>query len=41
MDKPPKKSATREVVEAGVAGAVGMLPVAGSPLAAAFQLAIG
>lgn len=41
MDKPPKKSTTREVVEAGVAGAAGMLPIAGSPLAAAFQLAIG
>lgn len=41
MDKPPKKSTTRDVVEAGVAGAAGMVPIAGSPLAAAFQLAIG
>lgn len=41
MDKPPKKSTTREVVEAGVQGAAGMIPIAGSPLAAAFQLAIG
>lgn len=41
MDKPPKKSTTRELVEHGVVGAAGMVPVAGSPLAAAFQLAIG
>lgn len=41
MDKPPKKSTTRELVESGVVGATGMIPVAGSPLAAAFQLAIG
>lgn len=41
MDKSPKKSATREIVESGVVGAAGMVPIAGSPLAAAFQLAIG
>jgi hypothetical protein len=41
MEKPPKKSTTREVVEAGAVGAAGMVPIAGSPLAAAFQLAIG
>lgn len=41
MEKPPRKSSTREIVETGVASAAGMVPIAGSPLAAAFQLAIG
>lgn len=41
MERPPKKSTTREIVEAGAVGAAGMIPIAGSPLAAAFQFAIG
>ncbi len=41
MDEPPKKSTARDVVEKGVAGAIGAVPVAGAPLAAAFALAIG
>ncbi len=41
MEKPPSKSTAREIVEKGVEGAVGAIPVTGSPLAAAFPLAIG
>jgi hypothetical protein len=42
MDVPqPKKSAGREIAEKVVEGAIGAVPVAGSPLAALFGLAIG
>lgn len=41
MDKAPKKSAGREVVEAVVEGAARIVPVAGGPLAVAFALAMG
>ncbi len=41
MDKPPSKSTAREVTEAAIVGGVGAVPVAGSPLAAAFALALG
>lgn len=41
MERPPKKSTAREIAEAGAVGAAGMIPIAGSPIAAAFQLAIG
>ncbi len=41
MDKPPSKSTAREITEAAVVGGVGAVPVVGSPLAAAFALALG
>jgi hypothetical protein len=41
MEKPPSKSTAREVTEAAIVGSVGAVPVAGSPLAAAFALALG
>jgi hypothetical protein len=41
MDKPPKKSASREVVESVVQAAAGLVPVAGSTLAVAFATAMG
>ena len=41
MDPAPRKSSSREVVEAAASGFAGMVPVAGSPLAAAFALAMG
>lgn len=41
MKQPPAKSSSREIVEAVVEGSVGMIPVAGSPLAVAFSLAMG
>lgn len=41
MQKPPGKSTAREVTEKLVEGGVGMVPVVGSPLAAAFALAMG
>ncbi|KRF45960.1 hypothetical protein ASH01_09330 [Terrabacter sp. Soil811] len=41
MEKPPKKSTSREVAEIAAEGALGMIPVAGSLLAAAFVAAVG
>jgi len=41
VEKPPKKSTTRELVEAGVEGAAGMVPIVGSPIAVAFAVAMG
>lgn len=41
MDKPPRKSNGREVVEAVVEGSVGIVPIAGSALAVAFSVAMG
>ncbi|TCC34940.1 hypothetical protein [Kribbella sindirgiensis] len=41
MEKPPQKTTAREVVEATVEGAAGMIPVVGSPLAVAFAVAMG
>ena len=40
MEKPPKKSTGREVVETAVAGAAGAIPVVGSVLAAGLTLAL-
>ncbi|WP_332643266.1 hypothetical protein [Aeromicrobium sp.] len=40
MRQPPKKSAGREVVQAVVEGALGAIPIAGSPLAASFVTAV-
>jgi hypothetical protein len=37
----PKKSTKRELVEAAVEGAAGMVPIAGSPMAVAFAVAMG
>ncbi len=41
MEKPPSKTTAREITEAAIVGGVGAVPVAGSPLAAAFALALG
>jgi hypothetical protein len=41
VDKPPKKSTSRELVERTVEGAAGMIPVAGNPLAVALAVAMG
>lgn len=41
VDNPPKKSTAREVTEAAVSSAAGMVPVVGSPLAVAFAMAMG
>jgi hypothetical protein len=41
MRKPPKKSTGREIVDATVQGAAGMVPVVGDPLAVAFAVAMG
>lgn len=41
VEKPPEKSTSREIVERAVEGAVGMVPVAGNPLAVAFAVAMG
>ena len=41
VDMPPKKTTAREVTEAVIEGAAGLVPVAGSPLAVAFALAMG
>jgi hypothetical protein len=41
VENPPEKSTSREIVEKAVEGAVGMVPIVGSPLAAAFALAMG
>lgn len=41
MEKPPRKTTAREVVELTVEGAVGMIPIVGSPLAVAFATAMG
>jgi hypothetical protein len=40
VDALPDKSRAREIVEAAVEGAVGMVPIAGSPLAVAFTTAV-
>ncbi len=41
VKQPPKKSTKRELVEAAVEGAAGMVPIAGSPMAVAFAVAMG
>lgn len=41
MRKPPKKSMGREIVDATVQGAAGMVPIVGDPLAVAFAVAMG
>lgn len=41
MEKPPKKTTRREIVEATVEGAAGVVPFAGGPLAVAFAVAMG
>lgn len=41
MQEPPKKSSAREVVETTIAGSAGMIPLVGSPIAAAFTYAVG
>lgn len=41
MDSPPEKSTAREIVEAAVEGAVGMVPIVGNPLAVALGLSMG
>lgn len=41
MERPPNKSTAREIVEAAVEGGVGMVPIAGSPIAVAFAVAMG
>lgn len=41
MNKPPKKSTGRQLVERTVEGAAGMVPVVGSMLAVAFATAMG
>jgi hypothetical protein len=41
MEKPPKKSTTRELVEASVGAGAGAVPLVGSPLAVAFAVAMG
>lgn len=41
MRNPPKKGTSREIVEATVQGAAGMVPVVGDPLAVAFAVAMG
>jgi hypothetical protein len=41
VEKPPKKSVGRELMARTVEGAVGMVPVVGSPLAVAFATAVG
>lgn len=41
MDAPPEKSTAREIVEGAIEGAVGMVPIAGNPLAVAFAMSMG
>lgn len=41
MRNPPQKGTGREIVEATVQGAAGMVPVVGDPLAVAFAVAMG
>jgi hypothetical protein len=41
VEKQPKKSTARELLERGVGGVVGMIPIAGNPIAVAFATAVG
>lgn len=41
MEKPPRKSTGREITEKVIEGGVGLVPVAGGPLATAFGYAMG
>ena len=41
VEKPPHKSTAREITERVVEGAAGMVPLAGSPVAVAFAVAMG
>ena len=41
MEQPPEKSTARELAEQAVVAGVGMVPIAGSPLAVAFAMAMG
>jgi hypothetical protein len=41
VEKQPKKSTAREITERVVEGAVGMVPIAGNPLAVAFATTVG
>lgn len=41
MEKPPRKSTAREVTEQAIVAATSAVPVAGSPLAVAFSMAMG
>jgi len=41
VNAPPERSTAREIVEGVVVGAVGMVPIAGNPLAVAFAMSMG
>jgi hypothetical protein len=41
MQTPPEKTTARELTEQAVIAGAGMVPVAGSPLAVAFAVAMG
>lgn len=41
VDEMPKKSTTRAIVEQSIVAGAGLVPIAGSPLAVAFAVAMG